>query len=284
MPKIIIVTDSTSDIPKEVRERLGIEMVPLKVMFGYDAFLDNITIGPEQFYEKLQQYPELPTTSQPSPADFMAVYERLLEQQPEASIISIHISSQFSGTFQSALLAHSMLERAADITVVDSKSASYGAGLLVVRAAEMAAAGSSKDEILQEIDRLRNEMGLYFLVDTLEYLQKGGRIGRASALVGSILNIKPIMTIDKEGVVTAVDKVRGSKKAMHRIVALLKEQFGNEPVTLVIAWTSDKTPAMELYELIKNEFAVHKVITTTIGPAIGTHVGPGTSAVFMYRV
>lgn len=284
MPNVTIVTDSTSDIPQEVRERLGIEMVPLKLMFGSDVFLDNITITPDRFYEKLQQHSVLPTTSQPSPSEFMEAYERVLDREPAASIISIHLSSQLSGTFQSALLAHSMLEREADVTVFDSRSASYGAGLLVIRAAEMAAAGSGKEEILREIERLRGDMGLYFLVDTLEYLQKGGRIGRASALVGSILNIKPILTLDKDGLVSAADKVRGSKKAKQRIVELLAEQFGDDPVALIVGWTSDKEPAMELGELIRSRLNVQTVSTTTVGPVIGTHAGPGTSAVFMYRV
>lgn len=284
MATVKIVTDSTADIPKEVIEQLGIEVVPLKVQFGSETYLDRVTLEPEAFYEKLKSYSGLPTTSQPSPSDFMEVYELLLESDPLTSIISIHLSSQLSGTFQAATIAHSSLEREADIHVVDSRSASYGNGMLVVRAAEMALAGKSSEEILAEISRLRDDIGLYFLVDTLEYLQKGGRIGKAAALVGSILNIKPILTIDSSGVVASVDKVRGTKKAMQRIVDLFKEQFGEDPIAVTIAWTSDNETAVELCELLKSQLTVTKVDSTVIGPVIGTHVGPGTSALFVYRV
>lgn len=228
MGKVRIVTDSTSDIPEEVKKRLGISVVPLKVLFGEETFLDAVTITSEQFYEKLAQSSVLPTTSQPSPNEFSEVYERLIAEDADSPIISIHLSAALSGTYQSAVIAHSMLEQEADITIIDSKSASYGFGLRVVRAAEMAQAGESKERIIEEIERLERSTNLYFLVDTLEYLQKGGRIGKASALIGSILNIKPILSLDKEGVVLAVDKVRGSKKAMARIIELLKQTYGDE--------------------------------------------------------
>lgn len=284
MGKVRIVTDSTADIPAEVRERLGIELVPLKVIFGQETYLDAVTINSEQFYEKLAQSSALPTTSQPSPLDFAEVYQRLLAEDAESPIISIHLSAALSGTYQSAVIAESMLEEKSDITIIDSKSTSFGMGMRVLKAAEMAKAGESKERILEEIKRLEGELKLYFLVDTLEYLQKGGRIGKASALIGSILNIKPILSLDPDGIVHAVDKVRGSKKAMARIVELLKQSFGDEPVAITIAWTHGEDTAMELCELVKNNFNVQEIGYTTLGAVIGTHAGPGTSAVFMYRL
>ncbi|MFD0587904.1 DegV family protein [Paenibacillus sp. GCM10027627] len=284
MGKVRIVADSTSDIPAEVRETLGISMVPLKVLFGEETYLDSITISAGQFYEKLKASPVLPTTSQPSPLEFSELYERLLDEDPEGPIISIHLASILSGTHQSAVIAESMLERDADITIVDSRSASYGIGLQVVRAAEMAQAGESKERILEEIEKLRSDLGLYFLVDSLEFLQKGGRIGRAAALIGSILNIKPILSLDDNGGVFSVDKVRGSKKAMGRIADMLKETFGSDPVHLVIASTDDLGQANELGDRVKSELNVQGVSYTTVGSVIGVHTGPGTSAVFVYRV
>ncbi len=282
--KVRIVTDSTADIPEEIRQRLGISMVPLKVLFGEETFLDAVTIKSEGFYEKLAQASALPTTSQPSPVEFSDVYQRLLEEDAEAPIISLHLSAALSGTYQSAFIAQSMLEEEADLTILDSKSASYGFGMRVVKAAEMAQAGESKERIIEEIERLANGTELYFLVDTLEYLQKGGRIGKASALIGSILNIKPILSLDPDGVVLAVDKVRGTKKAMARIVELLKKTYGDEPVGMTMAYSLHKETAGELYELLKSQFNVQAVSWTTIGAVIGTHTGPGTSAVFMYRM
>ncbi|MDQ8733435.1 DegV family protein [Paenibacillus sp. LHD-38] len=284
MGKVRIVTDSTADIPDEVKERLGISIVPLKVLFGEETFLDSVTIKSEQFYEKLAQSAVLPTTSQPSPLEFSDVYGRLLAEDADSPIISLHLSAALSGTFQSAVIAHSMLEEEADITILDSRSASYGFGMRVVKAAEMAQAGESKERIIAAIEQLERDMNLYFLVDTLEYLQKGGRIGKASALIGSILNIKPILSLDSEGVVLAVDKVRGTKKAMARIIELLKQTYGDEPVGITMAYSFRKDTAEELCELLKSQFNVQAINWTTIGAVIGTHTGPGASAVFMYRM
>lgn len=284
MGKVRIVTDSTADIPAERREKLGITMVPLKVLFGEETYVDAVTITAEQFYDKLKDIQTLPTTSQPSPLEFSEVYERLIQEDPDGPIISIHLAACLSGTYQSATIAQSMLEEGGDVTVVDSRSASYGIGTLVVRAAEMAKAGSSKEDILAEIQRLRNDMSIYFLVDSLEHLHKGGRIGRASAMIGSILNIKPILSLDENGGVYAIDKVRGTKKAMARITEMLKMSYGSDPVSLTVFKTDDEAAAHDLGERVKAELNVQSVGHAIVGPVIGTHAGPGTSAVLIHRV
>ncbi|PUA40394.1 DegV family protein [Paenibacillus elgii] len=279
MSQVRIVTDSTADIPADLRERLGIEVVPLKVLFGSEAFRDGVDMGPEQFYDKLASSGIFPTTSQPSPADFIQVYERLADEGAD-SIISIHLSSQLSGTYQSALVSKSMIDEKADIEVVDSRSASCGIGMLVVAAAEAAKQGKSKSEILERIASLRQNIGLYFLVDTLEYLHKGGRIGKAAALFGSLLNIKPILSVNDDGVVYSVDKVRGQKKAMNRIVELMQKDFAGKPIDLIMAYTTGRETAEEFFSLLKQHFDVKSVQYTHIGPVIGAHVGPGTVAAF----
>lgn len=278
MGRIRIVTDSTSDIPPELREALLIEMVPLKVHFGEEAFLDGVTITPEDFYVKLAGEKRLPTTSQPSPLDFVDVYARLTAQ-PDTSIISIHLSSSFSGTYQSACMAKEMLDHPADITIVDSRTATYGIGLLVVEAARAALAGKEKQEILRMVEELRTRTSLYFLVDTLEYLHKGGRIGKAGALLGSLLQIKPILSVE-DGTVVSVDKTRGTKKAMARIVEHLADRHKG-PVRVTIAHAHAMEHAEELSALIHQHFEVVEMMYTTIGPVIGTHVGGGTVGVFM---
>jgi len=284
MRKVRIVTDSTADIPQEMREQLGIEMIPLQVIFGEETYMDAVTISTEQFYQKLTTSSMLPTTSQPSPVDFMNLYNRLLDEDPEAPIISIHISAALSGTYQSAVLGRDLLERDGDITVYDSRSASFGIGMVVVQAAEMAAAGAPKEQILEAMDELRSDKRLYFLVDSLEYLQKGGRIGRAAALFGSILNIKPILSLDAEGVVIPVDKVRGQKKAIGRILDMLANEFGADPVAMTLAWSTTNEAALELGRQASEKIDVRSTHHTTIGAVIGTHVGPGTSAIFINRV
>lgn len=284
MKKIRIVTDSTADISKEVREALDIEMVPLKVHFGTDTYQDYVTIQPKQFYELLANNAALPTTSQPSPVEFVEIYKKLT-LDPDVQIISLHISSALSGTFQSATLAKQLLEGKADITIYDSKSASYGLGLLVIAAAEAAKQGKSKDEILTMIRKQRGDSTLYFLVDTLEYLQKGGRIGKAAAFMGSLLNIKPILSVDTEGEVVSVDKVRGQKKAMMRIVELLRQkEVSRHEVQFMIAHSTTTIIAEEFGLLLQDNFQVKSLLYTQLGPVIGTHVGPGALSAFMYPV
>ncbi|MEJ8304400.1 DegV family protein [Saccharibacillus sacchari] len=280
----IIVTDSTSDIPEELIERLGIIVVPLKVMFGDKALLDGVDIQAPGFYQRLVAADKLPTTSQPSPIEFTEAYQRVLDQHPGAPIVSIHISTGMSGTFQSATLGKSMLENEdADITLIDSRSASYGFGLMVVRAAEMAQGGASPQDIQTEVERLQSARSLYFLVDTLEYLQKGGRIGRAAAVLGTLLNIKPILSIDKEGVIYAVEKVRGRKKALALVVELFKQELGNTgKVDVAIGHTVKPESADEILELLRQHFEVGNVVYSHIGSVVGTHVGPGCNAIYIW--
>lgn len=281
MAKFRIVTDSTADIPQSVREKHHIEMVPLKVHFGEETFLDAIDLQSEQFYPKLAEAAALPTTSQPSPVDFLEVYKKILEEDPETHIFSIHLSAALSGTYQSAELAKNLMEGDERLTIIDSRWASYGIGLLVLAAAEAAEKGFSKDEIMERLQAIRDSSKVYFLVDTLEFLQKGGRIGKAAAVLGSLLNIKPILTIDDEGEVASVDKVRGTKRAAQRIIELLKQDYADKDVDIAIVHSNDMAAAESMVKLLQENFRVNKVTYASIGPVIGTHTGPGTVGIFM---
>ncbi|MFK7695303.1 DegV family protein [Paenibacillus sp. HJGM_3] len=280
MANIRILTDSTSDIPEPIRREYGIEMVPLKVHFDTETYYDAVTIQPEQFYEKLKTSSSLPTTSQPSPVDFVEAYKQA-GSGPDSQVIAFTLSSALSGTYQTAVLAQSMLDEQVDVTVIDSKSASYGFGMLVVEAAKAARDGKSKEEIVELVHQIRKETRIYFLVDTLEYLQKGGRIGKASALFGALLNIKPILTIDTDGQVAPVDKVRGQKKAIARILELLKDEFGDRELLATVAHANAPEAAKEFAATLQEQFQIRTMSYTTVGPVIGTHAGPGTLAVFM---
>jgi len=277
LTNIRIVTDSTADLPAETVEKYGIEIVSLKVHFGEEVYEDRY-LDPDVFYEKLVNAPKLPTTSQPSPVDFLDVYKRLIEESPDTEIVSIHLSSAFSGTYQSAMLAKSMLEEKVNIEIIDGKTASYGTGMLVEAAARAAAEGKSLEQIVEIVTNLRRQTRLYLLVDTLEYLHKGGRIGKASAVFGSLLNIKPILSIDDEGEVYAVDRIRGQKRAMSRIIELLKQDFGDTEVNVAMAYADNKETAEELGEMVKQQFRVKDYKYTRIGSVIGTHAGTGTVA------
>jgi len=281
MPNVRIVVDSTADLPKDVREKLGIEMVPLKVHFGNETYLDSVTLASDEFFDKLAAAKVMPTTSQPSPVDFLDVYKKLLDE-PDAAIISIHLSSALSGTYQSAVLAKSLLgDNGNGITVFDSKSASLGFGLLAMAAAEAAANGADVETCLSLIRRIQERTQLYFLVDTLEYLHRNGRIGKASAVFGSLLNIKPILSIDAEGIIYPVDKIRGSKKAMSRIVSLCEEKYGSEEVDVTFVHAKARPAAEEFAETMRGTLKVRNVSYYELGPVVGVHVGPGTLGVFV---
>lgn len=281
MVNYYVVTDSTADIPQQEREALGVRMVPLKVHFGSETYLDSITLQSEQFYPKLEQAAALPTTSQPSPVDFLDVYKGILDEDPEGHILSIHLSSALSGTYQSAELAKSLLEQQDKVTVIDSRTASYGIGMLVVAAARAAKEGLDREAIVELVEKMRSKNKVYFLVDTLEYLQKGGRIGKASAVLGSLLNIKPILSVDDEGEVASVDKIRGTKKAIQRIVELLQQDYSGQEVDISVVHSNDEAAAENLASVLKEHFQVRNVKYSQLGPVIGTHVGPGTVGVFI---
>lgn len=281
---IVILTDSASDIDASVRQSLGIVTVPLKVIFGAETFLDGVTISSDDFFEKLKQADVLPSTSQPSPLEFAEAYKAIYERYgSDVQIIAIMLSSALSGTYQSAMIAKSMLEESIDITVIDSRKASFVHGMICVEAAKAAQEGKTKQQILDMIDRYLDEVQVYFIVDTLEFLKKGGRIGKASAVIGSLLNIKPILTLDPAGYVSAFDKVRGTKKALNRVIEALQEYAQNEPVKVAVLHSAVPDEAADLLERVKQEFQVSESVLEQIGPVIGTHAGPGLLGIVMVK-
>lgn len=282
MGKVFVVTDSTADIPKKVVEELGITVVPLKVHFGEETYLDGISISSKEFYNKLQTAEKLPTTSQPSPLDFVNIYKDLAEGKEDVHIISIHLSSALSGTYQSAAIAQNMLEDNVKVTVIDSRKASYAIGSIVVGVAELAKSGATVEKCLERAYYLVENTFVYFLVDTLHYLQKGGRIGKASALLGTLLNIKPILSLDEMGEVYAKEKIRGNKKAFSRIMELLHEHAKQyNKVRIGLSHADSVGEAEEAVASLKQSFQVDSVLVTDIGSVIGTHVGKGTIAIVL---
>ncbi len=273
-----IVSDSTADLPESLIKEYEIEIVPLKVHFVEEVFLDWVELKPEEFYYKLEKADMLPKTSQPSPADFAEKYKELGEDE---TIISIHISSELSGTYQSAIMAKEMLPYM-DIHVFDSKLASMAHGMIVIEAAKAVKAGKTKKEVLQLIDNLINRIKIYFIVDTLEYLQKNGRIGRAQAMLGSLLNIKPILTLE-DGIVTPKEKARGRTKALDRLIKICKEEYGTEQqVKVALVHGNVLDEALKLKERAEEVFQFDEAIISELGAVIGSHTGPGTVGIVIY--
>lgn len=271
MSKLSIVTDSTADLPVNIIKRYNITVVPLKVFFGQEVFLDGVEISADEFFRR-QVAGDISSTSQPSPAEFVEYYKPLIESGDE--IISIHISGKMSGTVQSANLAKKMLDYQG-LDVVDSGVTSIVLGIMVINMARAIEEGKTKMEVLAMVDSMRSDLSIYFMVDSLTYLQRGGRIGKAQAFLGTLLNVKPILTL-KDGQVFPQEKVRGRTKAIGRLVSILTERYGQgSRIQCCITHGWFQEGAEELRELLVQNFACTEILDSRLGPVVGTHTGPG---------
>jgi DegV family protein with EDD domain len=275
-----IVLDSTSDYPEAPERFPNMRLVPLYVRFGDETYKDYVELGPDEFFQRLRTSQALPATSQPTPQDFLQVYEDLTAYD---RIYSVHVSSKVSGTFQSAELAASELG-GDKVRIVDSKTASLGIALLAHGIQRALTRGTSDDEIDALVERFYREAGVLFTVETLDYLQRGGRIGRAAALAGSLLNVRPILTVD-EGVVTAVARVRGRQKAIaefeRRFVEATEDRAG---LRVAIAHADAAEWVGTLSELVWRVRPQAEIeFTETLGAVVSTHAGPGAVGFFWFQ-
>jgi DegV family protein with EDD domain len=272
-----VVLDSTSDYPDAPARFPNMRFVPLYVRFGDDTYRDYVELGPAEFFEKLRTSPELPATAQPTPQDFLAAYESLAGYE---RIYSLHISPRLSGTFQSAELAAQELggDR---VQVVDSKSASLAIAMLAHAIQRRLARGTTEVELAALIERFHRDIGVVFTVETLEYLQRGGRIGRAAALAGSLLNVRPILAI-QEGEVVAVARVRGRPKALAEFERRFAEATEDKPgLRIAIAHADAPEWVGTLSELVWRVRPKAEIeFTGTLGAVVSTHAGPGTVGFF----
>ncbi len=285
MSKIRIVTDSTADLSQELVERYQIKVVPLDVLIEGIAYKDKIDLTNEEFYEILRSIKDLPTTSQPSPAVFADVYRELAAEGAE-HIISIHISSDLSGTYQSSVLAAGMVEQEVAVHNFDSRSATMGLGLVVLSAARMVEEGHSVEEILDSVKVIIQKLDLYFLLDSLDNLHKGGRIGKASHLFGSLLNIKPVLNLSN-GVISAYEKVRGNKdnKALERLIAILAEKIDpSKKLYCTMGYCDNRDVAEYIVERLQNHVDCDEFVYLQIGSVVGTHIGMGAVGMAFYQL
>jgi len=276
MTRIALVTDSSSDLTREIYQENGITVVPLTVHFGDESFIDTVEINSSEFFDKLKRSQVMPKTSQPSPADFVAVYQRLLKSHD--FVFSVHISSKMSGTVQSAQIAAETVNPDV-IEVVDGRAVSLVTGLMVLEGAEAIRQGKSVDDVRESIQHVMDNFGLYWTLDTLEYLQKNGRIGRATAFIGGLLSIKPIMSIE-EGEIAGVERVRGSNRVFPRILELMHSRIRpGAPIDVIVLHADDEPRGKRWLADVKSEFNCRRTWLTDCGPIVGTHAGPGTIAV-----
>ena len=269
-----IVTDSTSDITDDLAQELGITVVPLTVSFGHESFLDRVEITTDEFYRRLTQESIFPTTTQPSPAAFAKVYNELAEETDEIAVIVI--SSKLSGTYDSATNAKTMVKKKCRIEVIDSQLVVMALGLLAISAAKAAQQGVGLDEVARQVKKLIPRLHPAMAFDTLKYLAKGGRIGKAQGLLGAMLSLKPILTI-KEGIVTPLTRVRSTAAAMDYLYHMVTGVPNIEALAVEHATTPGD--ADRLIERIGTHFPKERIVRTTVSPVMGTYTGPNVLAV-----
>lgn len=272
MKRIALVTDSTADLTREMKYECDIHTIPLKVRFGKAEYSDE-ELTSEEFYKHLKAEQELPKTSQPSPEEFSHLYSKLLEEYQE--VISVHLSSALSGTFNAAYLAGEKFKQ--KIHLVDSKTISLGMGLMLMEAAANIKEGRDTVWIQNNLTKARKNIETLFTLNTLEYLQKGGRIGKVQGFMGSLLNIKPIIRVGDEGIYHTFAKAHSQKKALEGVVQAFRDLAkGRKPVRLAVAHGAADQIGLYLKEILENAFQLPTTVFTHVGSVIGAHTGPGT--------
>jgi DegV family protein with EDD domain len=277
---IKIVTDSTAYLPEAIVRQHDIRVVPLYVHFGEEAFREGVELSDKEFYARLKEAPALPTTSQPSAGEFHQIFEELAEAGHE--IVTLTISSKLSGTWNSAMAAKEMLPEAR-ISIVDTLSTAVGLHLMVNAAVEAAAAGATRQEIVDKIEEIKKTSQLWFVVDTLEYLAKGGRIGNARAFMGTLLKVKPILTL-QDGAIEPCEQVRSKPKALARMLEIAEEYVGSKGPQAKVAVLNALVPAEAeaLGQELVERIGCAPPLLGDLGPVIGTHTGPGVVGIALH--
>ncbi|MBT2216093.1 DegV family EDD domain-containing protein [Virgibacillus dakarensis] len=277
--RIAVMTDSTAYIPAETRKELGIHMVPLSVVFGDTSYQEEIDITTEAFYQKVREAEELPKTSQPSIGYITEKLTRLAADYD--AVISIHLSSGISGTCQAVASAGEMVE-GISVYTYDSELSCMAQGFYVFEAVKMAKENKTPEEIMARLDEMKQSMRAYFMVDDLKNLQRGGRLNSAQAIVGSLLQVKPILHfVDK--VIVPFEKIRTRKKALNRIVGMLEDDISKgKALKVVIIHANCEEAARELQQEITEDHPGLDIMISYFGPVIGTHLGEGAIGIAWY--
>lgn len=270
---IKIVTDSTCDLPSAWLNRYQITVAPVHIQFGLETFREGQTITPPAFYQRIQSEGVLPTTSQPSVGEFSEIYRSLAADGSE--ILSIHLTSKLSGTWQSATMAARQLPEGLKVSVVDSLNGSVGLGLLVREAAQLVAAGLATAEIVSRLEARRPQINIFIMLKDLRYARMSGRVGRLREMVASLLNVKPIIGVE-EGALIILERARSQQKGFERMIALAVEQVGDAPIHLGLAHALAPTEAETLFALARTRLNCRDTFITDLALSLAVHFGPGT--------
>lgn len=269
---IRIVIDSTSDVTEEIIEKYNLKMVPLTVNFENESFLDKVELSSAEFFEKLEKSEKLPTTSQVSPGSFVEAFSEILLEGDQ--VLGIFLASEFSGTYDSARIAKDMVG-SDNIRIIDSRSVCLGTFSLILEAIRLVNEKKTIDQIVSELEETKEKIVAVAALDTLKYLEKGGRLSKGQAVVGSILNIKPVIEI-KDGKLAVIEKIRGKNKTIKWIDEWIEKNnydLSDKTVLLFHARSYDQLKALR--ETIEQKYKIKEIIEQEIGPVIGTHAGPG---------
>ncbi|OAH54592.1 MULTISPECIES: DegV family protein [Bacillaceae] len=273
--KTAILTDSTAYLPKELRDELNIYMIPLSVIFGDDAYREEFDITTEEFYEKVRKGGKLPMTSQPVIGHFVEIYEEIAREYD--AVVGIYLSSGISGTYQSSMVAANMVQ-GLDIHSFDSEISCAPQGFYVLRAVEMAKQGKTPDEIIAKLNEMKRCTRTYFMVDDLNHLKRGGRLTGTQALIGGLLQVKPILHFENK-VIVPFEKIRTSKKALKRIGDLFEEDYNKgDKLQAVIIHANREADARNWMIDLKKRFPNAEFGISHFGPVIGTHLGESALA------
>ena len=277
--KVAIVTDGACSLTPAQGEQFGIQIAPVYVTFGEKTYRAGVDLDNEEFYRFLAASKKLPTTAQPTAADFVNIYNQLAEEAEE--IITIVISHHMSATIQSAEMARNLFNNKVPVHIVDSETVSLGLGMMVIAAAKAAEQGQDAQAVLNLVESLKQKMNVIFTVNTLEYLHKGGRIGGATAFLGTTLDIKPILYI-KDGRIEPLERQRTRKRSVSRLLALMEQNVGKQPVHVSILHGNAMEEARQLEQSVQSQFNCVELIFSDMGPVIGVHAGPGTLGLVFY--
>jgi len=276
-----IVTDGAADILPEWEKEYGIDTIPVNILFGEKSYLQGVELDNEGFYKLVDESKRIPKTAQPSPHQFVEFYRKVAQKGD--TIISIHITAKLSGTYASAIAAAEELKDEFKIIPIDSACGSLGIGLMCREARKMERAGKSVDEIVKNIEAIKNNVRVILTLDTLEYAKMSGRVGTLQAALASALNVKPIAVL-REGVLNMAERVRTRKAALDRVISMAKEEFGNKPVYLAVVHARDLKSGQALLDQARSHFNAKETMINDLSISIAANLGPGTVGLILYPI
>lgn len=277
--KIALLTDSACDLPQELIHKLNINVLPLKIIYPGKEYSDRVDIEPQAVYDKMPA--EIPTTSMPCVGEIKCAIDKI-KSEGFTHLLAVHLSSGLSGTYEAVQMMTKDIDNLI-VTVIDTKTLSMAQGWMVLDAARNIAKGLSFDKVVEQLYKLKPKVHIYYVLETLDYLRRGGRIGRVAGMLGEFLHLKPIISVDEEGKYYTYCKARGRNKSIERLIQIAEENIKDKPAYLAIMHGGARKEAEEILQRLRHLPNVKEIVTSDISPALGVHTGPGLLGVCFYE-